>query len=367
MDKPHVTIKINGQKRSFYETASDGDPLEEIQSPPPEVATNSVQDKEKSITNLNNSKLFNEEVAAAKEEREFDWILPQPDHNAVEENKFTMDELRKNKNPKINYSKVPSKKKNNSYPIKTMLLSIISALVVGTIFGLGVLYFIDGSNTEQAVITKQPGLSLGTKKEGIGEKSSNEDGKLTTTFNVPALNVFVVQGGVYTTEAAATQLEEQMKAKGLAATIVNDVGKFYVFTGIASSDQVGEAIRTSYETLIENPFVKEIVTEEINVKGTTSLLEARQLFDQLVSYSSVLFHSQSNSAEWDEIKKTLNQIDNKEANSTESSYIQSVIEAYSSVEKYKSSNTSEDFFTSQQSLLNSFQLYQKWILEQENE
>jgi stage II sporulation protein B len=346
-------------------------PIEEIQSSKPEAVTNSVQETEMKITPMENSELLNEEVAAAKEDREFDWILPQTDYNTVKKNKFEkstpMDELRKNKKSKINYFKVPSKKRNNSYPIKTMLLSIFSALVVGTIFGLGVLYFIDGTNAEQAIFTNQPGQSLGTEKEGIDEKSSKENGQHMTTINVPALNVFVVQGGVYTTEAGATQLEEQMKAKGLAATIVNDGGKFYVFTGTASSDQVGKSIQSSYETLIKNPFVKEIETEKISAKGTTSLVEARQLFDQLVSYSSALFESQSDSAKWDEIKKILNKIDNKEANSTESSYIQSVIEAYSSVEKYKSSNTSEDFFTAQQSLLNSYQLYQKWILEQESE
>jgi stage II sporulation protein B len=373
MDRPKVSIKINGRERSFYEATSDkrtkdDDPQirpirkHEIPSITEKKNQSSVQDEPGRA---------NEEIAAAKEDREFDWILPQQDKRFEEihyDPIVSMDELRKKRKPMLGSFSFPSKmkkrKNHDKYPIKTLLLSIISALVIGTSFGMMVLHLFSGEIGTPAGVATTPTETVNNPSVGGAEEGAGGNQNPTASINLPALNVFVVQGGVYSSVENATPIVEQIKEEGFAGTIVNQDEKYFIFLGIGVTDLAGKAIKAPYEEQVQGTFVKALSTAEINAVGDPSLLEARQLFDQLVTYSSNLYTSMPESVAWEEIKQSFEQIGSKETGSTEASFIQSVKAAYPIVETYKSSTSDQNFWATQQALLNSYQLYQNWVLEQ---
>jgi hypothetical protein len=376
MDRPKVSIKINGRERSFYEATSDkhikDDPqVKPIQAPIRKQEKTSVNETKHQSLVRDEPGRANEEIAAAKEDREFDWVLPQQDKR-FEEIKYdpivSIDELRKKRNPMLASFSFPSKlkkRKNSGYPVKTIFLSIISALVIGTSFGMMVLHLFAGEIGPSAGISTAPTAVNNPSVTGaeVGAKGNQNP---TASISLPALNVFVVQGGVYSSEEAATPIVDQIKSKGFAGTLVNQEGKYYLFMGIGITDLAGKAIKTPYEEQGQETYVKAVATARISAEGDPSLVEARHLFDQLVLYSSNLYTSIPESVAWEEIKKSYEQIVSKETSSREAPFIQSVKEAYPIVETYKSTTLDKDFWATQQALLNSYQLYQNWVLEQNN-
>ncbi|MFZ3588329.1 hypothetical protein ACOI1C_03425 [Bacillus sp. DJP31] len=372
MDKPKVSIKINGIKRSFYETTSDKheqvNPQDKV-FPSTSRQTEHVYQEKKAAHD--EPSLAKDEIAAANEEREFDWVLPQQSQNTKDdwaESIVTMDELRKKRNTMFDPIYVPSKqkiRKNETFPIKTLFLAIISALVIGTSFGMMVLQMFTGTQEQSVTEPKQPAQAVTTPEVNGGGEDTKGQERQPILGSVPVLNVFVVQGGVYSSEAAVTPIVEEIKSKGLAGKVVTQDGKYYLFLGIGASDQAAKAIRTPYEAHVEGAFVKNLSTPELN--GDTSILQARQLFDQLVSYTSNLYGSLPESMKWEEVSKTNEIVKSKDSNSTVDSFLKSVKESYTLAEAYKTSSSSQDFWATQQSLLNSYQIYQKWILEQKIE
>lgn len=359
LDKPKVSIKINGIKRSFYETTPDKD----------NQLKNTEDDKKK--YGIEHKPVYDkpsfakEEVAAANEEGEFEWVLPKPSQYYREERRkpiMSMGELRQNSNPPNNSIYVSSKQKNNNpFPFKTFLLAIISALVIGTSFGLMVLHLFTDNQQIPTSGTNQP-IEVGTTDETDRKEDPVGNADSVTIATVSELSVFLVQGGVYSTADAVTPILEQMKGKGLAGIVLNQEGKYYLFLGIGSSDQAAKTIRTSFEADIEGAFVKNLITPE--QKGNPSILQAKQLFDQLVSYTTSLHLSTPESINWDEVKKTNKALIGTDSDSAGDIFIKSIKNAYGKVEVYKSSLTNQDFWATQQALLNSYQLYQNWIFEQ---
>lgn len=364
MDKPKVTIKINGKERSFYESTSE-DKKGEAKIVP-QKSIESDRDEQLPFVDIDEV-LASEEIAAANEEEEFEWILPeQPvrNHTFNRERIVNIDELRKKKSPTITSFKVGTtfkKKKTEVYPLKTLLLSIVSALVVGTCFGMVVLRMFTGETIP--VATTQAEQQGNAAPSENGEKDG-KDPVLTESITIPGLDVFLVQGGAFSTETAAQPIMEEIKGKGLASTTVNIDGKHFLFLGIGLTKEMGTSIRKPYDEQGQDTYVKTLSTPQITVNGDPNLLKARELFDQLLSYTTNKYSASTQTVEWASIKQAAEQLKAPDDKSTSSSYIAAVKDAYGKSAGYEKSGESNDFWKTQQALLTSYQMYQKWILEQ---
>ncbi|MBM6619750.1 hypothetical protein [Bacillus suaedaesalsae] len=368
MDKPKVTIKINGKERSFFEATSETEKVEKKSVREKPIETD--YEEELTIVDIDEV-LAKEEIAAAnQEEDEFDWVLPkQPvrDHTFNRESIVDIDDLRKKKTPTITSFTVGSsfkKKKNKeAYPLKTLLLSIVSALVVGTCFGMVVLRMFTGetipvaTNQTEQVEKATPGK--GSENDGKGAGEVNKE-----SFTAPSLDVFLVQGGAFSSETQATPIMEELKNKGFASTSMSIDGNHFLFIGIGFTKEIGTAISKPYNEQGQDTYVKSISTPEKNVTADPEVLKARQLFDQLLSYTTNKYSSTTQAIEWAEITKAAETLKKSDEQSSSASYISAVKDAYEKAASYESSGDTKDFWSTQQTLLTCYQIYQKWILEQ---
>ncbi len=354
MDKPKISISINGIKRSFYEVNEEK--LNQLVS---------IEEDNKEIE----IKKSTNEIAASNEEREFEWILPKPNQNKQYDKTDsikTLDDFRNNKNPLIEPIFVPNKQKKKNYKtslIKSFLLAIISAIVIGTSFGLMILQLFAGSQQPMKNgIHHIEKVAIPNESDLLEEPLENDEGP-AGIVTVSPLNVYLVQGGLFSTEAAITPILNQIKSKGLSGTIVNQDGMYYLFLGIGSTAEAAKIFLTPYEEInnIEGAFVKNLLTSERS--GTKSVLQAKQMFEKLVTYTTELHLSTQKSNSWTEIQQMNKAINSPVSQSTEDLFVKSVINAYASVDKYRGSLSNQDFWETQQALLNSYQIYQKWILE----
>ncbi|WP_456278114.1 hypothetical protein [Bacillus sp. AK128] len=377
MDRPKVLIKINGRERSFYETTTDKQEKESSNKPEGNVVEKKEDHRDQSEdieTLVDAQKLVEEEVAAGNEEREFDWILPErhPERESREE--FPYDKLvkidpkRKKSNPMIGSFTFPSKakkSKNQHFPFKTLFLAIISALVIGTSFGMVVLHLFSEDLAQPAFDANQPVDSEGTNgaTDPEAEPSNGEQVGSATPIALPALEVFVVQGGMFSSAEAAAPIVDGLKGEGFAGTLIHQDGKNFLFMGIGISDLASKAMATTYETAGKETYVKSFSIPAVNTEGDPAMVTAEKLFNQLVLYSSNKHTSMPESVAWNDIKTTYEEL---VAQNSETEFVKAVQNAYTSVEAYQGSSSNQDFWASQQALLTSLQSYQNWILEQNN-
>jgi hypothetical protein len=365
MDKPKILIKINGKERSFSETTTD----EQIKKEPNFQTEVKQELKNNHPTSPihKDYELAEEEIAAAKEEREFEWILPQS--HQLEDDPYDKlvkrDPVKKKSKPIIGTFSFPSiqKKRNKStYPFKTLFLAIISALVIGTSFGMVVLHLFTKDLAQPAFEVTQSIDSEGTVGEAEPEAEPS-NGIQEVPITLPAIEVFVVQGGMFSSAEAAAPIVDGLKGEGFAGALINHEDKYYLFMGIGISDLVSKTMANTYETAGKETYVKAFSIPEVMTEGDPSMVTAEKLFNHLILYSSNKFTSMPESVNWDEIKTTYDEL---AAKGTDSSFVNTVMESYKAVEAYHGSSSNADFWSSQQALLTSLQEYQKWFFEQRN-
>jgi stage II sporulation protein B len=366
MDKPKILIKINGKERSFSETTTD-EQIKKAQNSQTEIRQE-LKNHQPPSPILKDYEIAEEEIAAANEEREFEWILPQP-HQLEDEpyDKLVKPDPAKKKSKPIigtlSFPRIQKKRNKSTYPFKTLFLAILSALVIGTSFGMVVLHLFTEDLAQPAFEVTQPTEPAGASEDEGANKDPENSQTNMTSITLPPLDVFLVQGGVYSIEDAATPIINQLKEDGFAGTVINQDGKYYLFLGIGISDLAGKALKTPYETAGQETYVKALSIPEVTTEGDPSMVTAEKLFNHLILYSSNKFTSTPESVNWDEIKTTYDELASKE---TDSSFVNTVLESYKAVESYHGSSSNTDFWSSQQALLNSMQEYQKWISEQRN-
>ncbi|WP_246940853.1 hypothetical protein [Bacillus pinisoli] len=358
MDKPRVTIKINGKERSFYEATA-----EEVKVTKPKEFPKPEQHEDREPPEfVYASELAEDEIAAANEEREFEWILPE--HQ--EKKEFQYDKLvpieNKRKKPIIGALSIPGKKKSNhpKYPYKALILSILSALVIGTSFGMVVLHLFTEDGAQQAIGTVQPGETKeGEETDGTPANAPAASAPIT----IPAIDVFVVQGGVLSSAEAATPVIEDLKGKGFAGTVIQQDGKYLLFLGVGISDLAGKSMSTPYEAIGQDTYVKSFTFPEVSKEGDPAIQEAGKLLHQLVVFTSNKYTNIPETEAWANIKITYDQLASVES---ESNFVKAVKVAFPIVEAYQQSSADADFWKSQQALLTGLQEYQNWILSQKN-
>lgn len=270
MDKPNrgntIKIKLNGETKTFSE-----EPIKKEQESSNDSFTKVIDMDE----DFNNQDVFLE-TAAAKDsiDESFDWIIPESAENDIQEYKVVSSQNQKKGGKKKTASFTTFSMKRNGGVLKTIIVTAIFAILIGTSFGVLMLKLVISENSKPALT--EP-VVVG---KGSGENSESTGGKSGSSIVLGAQTVFIVQGGAFTTKDAASSAANQAKGKGLPAQTLSMSQKEYLFLGVADSIETAKALGAQYKADgFEDVFSKQIPIAE---KTISDINEAEKSFLEAV-------------------------------------------------------------------------------------
>ncbi|MFA9555946.1 hypothetical protein ACERII_01375 [Evansella sp. AB-rgal1] len=251
MDKPkNISIRLNGKEQVYNEDSKS------ITSDRQKSKTPSVQ----------------EEMAASAEQSNNDWVTFERKEEESETKKIVdlgkkreekedrtapyWDDGNRDKSPKL-----PPVKRKKRGPFKfslsfeffrnSVFLSILGAIFVGSAFGLMLLnIFTAGDST----VVSGAGNTNVPSSQGAVIPDDTEEG-----FLIPGLELFVIQGGAFSTLEKGEETVATFHRKGFPAVLTdmqdnNDLR--YLFIGISNMEEDAKGIAAIYEEAEEATYVK---------------------------------------------------------------------------------------------------------------
>ncbi|KGX89202.1 SPOR domain-containing protein [Pontibacillus litoralis] len=187
-----------------------------------------------------------EEQASAVE----DWIKEK--EKAEEENKY----YKTSKRNRPSFSKVKSalrrqrKEVRLTAGMKRMFLASISAVLVGVFLGLLMIRIFAGGDGQQMV-----GEDQGVVIPADSEDQASE--AIKQAYSFPAVNLLVVQAGVFSTKDKAENWQQDMDEQGIETYIWPRDEQYYLLAGVASSENQASNIVDEIQNQGFDAFVKE--------------------------------------------------------------------------------------------------------------
>jgi stage II sporulation protein B len=352
VDKPKagntIKIKLNGESKSFKE-----EPIKKNEQSGEEFTTIKIDPK------MIDQDVFIE-TAAAKEsiDESFDWIIPESSDNDLKEFKIISQQKPTKNNKKITTFSTISKKRNGDV-LRSIIVTTVFAILIGTSFGVIMLKFFADNN--------KPAITQPAVENKGGAKDTDKSPASTTSAVIGAQTVFVVQGGVFSSEAAAKEGIEQVKGTGNPAQTLAIDGKNFMFLGVADSLESAKQLGTHYKANgVSEVFAKQIAIGEKKVmeinESEKSFLEASvAVFQQLsnVTASSIFTNSISDetiktvSGLGDQISKDTSKLSNEKVKNLNSD----LTKAVEKVKAFQQTKETKTLVEAQQHLLNFLTVY----------
>ncbi|WML54205.1 hypothetical protein RCG17_06010 [Neobacillus sp. PS3-12] len=248
-----ITIKINGEKRPYLEEPAKEDPPSNENRNLPIEYDSSTSEHE----------VIEETAATQEAEESFDWILPQQETTKTETSLYQAVKPSKQRNG-IRLPALLKVEKKNVSVIKSMALSVIFAILLGTGFGFIMLKLVitDGSKPA-AVGTK----TMPASKKEIANTNSKSQGAIT----LKPLTTYMVQGGVFSKKETANTVARQAVEKGIPAETMEWNGQYYIFLGVADSIEHARSLGTIYQHKgMDGVFAKTITIPEKKFANLTT-------------------------------------------------------------------------------------------------
>jgi len=217
-----ITIKINGEEKSYYENAS-----------------------------VHEWKRAQAEVAATNQAKDDDiaWVLPEIDPSKVRKNNIYVSQKSKKKPIKKSVANIKSKSQ-----VGTLLKSIVTALITGTViaFVMWNVLVKDGvkNPTNEAIPT------VGTPKE-----------ERRNVANLKRIPTYILQAGVFSQEESAKNHQQMLAEKHLPAGILKTSEDYRVFIGVASSQEEAKKVSETYHSVYDDIYEREIIFPEKEVRN----------------------------------------------------------------------------------------------------
>lgn len=207
------------------------------------------------------------ETAAAREEaEEFDWILPEIDPEPREF--IQANQKEKNKHP----FKTSVKKGNMFHTVSSLLFSLAFAIGLGIAFGIILLKFISAEDSQTPAEANNPTATSANQAPPANASAS--------LVKIPAMTVYVIQGGVFSNQEAADTLVSQLDEKGIPSVIIeNNDSSYTVLLGLASNENEAKQLAAIYaekevEVYAKEQSLKEGTFETASKGNATVLNEA---------------------------------------------------------------------------------------------
>lgn len=258
MDKPKkgntITIKINGEQKTFQEQPQKSEPKSAI-TPTPQVLKIDPEPTE-SVDAFS-------ETAAAQEsaDESFDWIIPESSEEDNDKFPVENNPVSKQSGHKMaSFSKGPNKK-NGPTSIGSVLFSALFAIIIGTGIGFFMLKLVitePGKNSAAAPKTVE--TTGGTDKTSQSAKSASAVIEQMTTY--------IIQGGIYSSPDGAKQTVKQLAAKGIPSQLISLNGKSYIFLGVADSIETAKSLSDQYKQIgAVDAFAKPLLVDGKNLSN----------------------------------------------------------------------------------------------------
>ena len=259
-----ITIKINGKDRPIQadkkmqgngirkkhkqEGPNSNGPFDQKKSS--SYPINDSRGDRIKVYPLENDTALNESAAAQEQtEESFDWILPDPiDEEIIKEYKIAPKQAKKQKKKGIGISVWNTKSKRSNRLYTTIIMNVLFAVLLGTAFGVTFLKFLPSEPDTAAPAATQPKAGQAAEKPAGGKES----------LELKSIQTFIVQNGIFTTEAAAKDRVNLLAGQGVTAELfpVND--QFAVYLGTAGSieaaKQQSEALKAKGVEVFAKPF-----------------------------------------------------------------------------------------------------------------
>ncbi|MFJ8067951.1 hypothetical protein ACIQZD_03220 [Peribacillus sp. NPDC096447] len=314
MGKPEqskgVTIKINGEEKVFAD-----------------------------------KKIESQEAASKEQEQEhkdesFEWILPE-DSN---ENKIVLvPSPPKKKMPKLIGFGTSSLKSSDKRPIKTFMIAVICAVFFGSILGL----------IAVKTITKEKAEVSSVETPVPTEATVEEDKKSAVTEPGNQLKTFLVQGGVFSSEDAARQIQKKIIEKQVPAEIFKLEDSYYLFLGSAESLAASKELALFLKSYDVDVYWKEINFEAAGTsqEDEKTLDKMKEVYASLAETSATKLRGKEGTVNKETLKKNMDELKAGKLSPEFSNMNDDLTAAAKSIDEYETSKNEEKLFQAQESLL----------------
>ncbi|MBT2727071.1 SPOR domain-containing protein [Bacillus sp. ISL-75] len=354
MDKPTkgntIKIKLNGENPPHLDV-----PPKEV-----EASIDPIPKVIKINSNLSESDNFMETAAAQESvDESFDWIIPESSENDIEEFKIVPSQSgKKSALPKITTFSSNTKKKNGR-PLGTILISAVFAILIGTTIGVVMLKLVITTPTDKTVVTEP---TVVTEKPASTETKTTE-GK-NSSAAISQVTAYVIQGGVFSSEAGAKETSSSLDSKGIPSQTVEMDGKYFLFFGVADSIEAAKALGAQYkENGIEDVFAKPLLLDEKKFTGVTEkektfLKAVPTMYQTLSLTSSTALLTKSLS---EDSSKAILEIEEQLKSSVKNKKLKDLkaelVSANEKLKAFQESKSEKNLSDAQQHLLNFMSLY----------
>ncbi|OZM57861.1 hypothetical protein CIB95_05755 [Lottiidibacillus patelloidae] len=300
-----------------------------------------------------------EEEIAATAEREInnDDILFASDPSNKDNANYLRNVLKNKSNRNKKFIVIP----------KHFFFPIALALFIG--ISLGVIILKMFSTTGQTEDVPVNGNGTPAVVDQGDEEEDPPNTKSPVTSDLPSLAVNIIQIGVYSSQAKADEIIQEVKNNGLVAASLENEGLFYVFVGVTSTKDQAMALSSNYSSANEeDPYVKEFVMKGGTFSSTDSnkvaLVEnaAKEYSELVLLTSAALTTGSFDEKKWSEVKEMITSLEGiassiETLTSEEKTFVTNVINAGKSFNEYKESGQASHLWASEQHLLNALTVY----------
>ncbi|KWW15910.1 hypothetical protein AS888_07645 [Peribacillus simplex] len=244
-------------------------------------------------------RIESEEAASEEQEQQdesFEWILP----DETSENKMVLVPTPpKKKMPKLIGFGASSRKGPESRPLKTFLIAVICAVFFGSILGL----------IAVKTITREK-AAVPSVETPISTKAPVEDKKAAVKEKGTQLKTFLVQGGVFSSEDAARQVQKKILGKQVPAEIFKLEDSYYLFLGSAESLASSKELALFLKSYDVDVYWKEINLEAAGKSGEDekNLIKMKTVYASLAEISAAKLRGKEATVNREVLKKNLNEL-----------------------------------------------------------
>jgi stage II sporulation protein B len=233
------------------------------------------------------------EICAAKEEKKERLMEQAKNKEEYESNIIDLTELRKSQAR-------PIKKKafnDTASKYKSVFISIFTAVVIGTSFGVVMLNFLSEEKANGTLKEEAESVNAALLPPRTETKEQAADSTQPSSFSV-----HVVQAGVFSTAEAAGEYKKKLTDAGIPTVAIGE-NPTYLFIGIGIEKEALRPISEHYEQKGQKTYIKPLtLAPEADAETNKMLAASQSFYEKLISASVQLLAGQPLS---DEIKGDL--------------------------------------------------------------
>ncbi|MBU8905043.1 hypothetical protein [Desertibacillus haloalkaliphilus] len=261
-----ISIKLNGQEQSYEEIQTDHhDNNEERTYNLTEEQLPTVDEQQNEQPDTPRTKIidFGKKLNQRKKNRQPFW-----------------DDGNREKSPKLPYKRKKKKHRNHKrFSLQTLpvglLVSVVSAIIVGLSFGFMVL----------TVFTNEPSQQDATLNGTSGALPVTSE-----LSEVPTLQAEVIQGGAFSTSVKGNEIVTSLNQAGYPAVLTEGSDPVYMFIGLGQDREQATAISDYYKSQGQETYIKSFAVPATgaNIESTEAVnffVDGVAIWQELIALS----------------------------------------------------------------------------------